>query len=182
VEFSLGDGCFFGLCSVGDGRTYGFGNASVERTYDPEDGRLARLRERFAHFGGSVAEFLAALERDDQIHCSPIEWLEEPAWFRGRVVLIGDASHAASPMLGQGGSLAMEDSLVLAECLRKEDSVDAALAAYVDRRRSRVEWVQQQSRAAGDAIGLPPAVRNNVLRERGADMLRSRFDLLRAEP
>jgi 2-polyprenyl-6-methoxyphenol hydroxylase-like FAD-dependent oxidoreductase len=33
------------------------------------------------------------------------------------VVLIGDAAHASSPLMGQGGCMAMEDAGVLAENL-----------------------------------------------------------------
>jgi FAD-dependent urate hydroxylase len=36
-------------------------------------------------------------------------------WQQGRVVLIGDAAHAAPPHMGEGGSMAMEDAVVLAE-------------------------------------------------------------------
>jgi 2-polyprenyl-6-methoxyphenol hydroxylase-like FAD-dependent oxidoreductase len=70
VHFSLGDSCFFGLCSVGDDVTYGFGNVTADRFHDPLEGRLRRLRGRFAHFGPTVADYLARLDRDDQIHCS----------------------------------------------------------------------------------------------------------------
>src|SRR5262245_47581203 len=41
-----------------------------------------------------------------------------PAWHRGPVCLVGDAAHATSPHAGQGASLAMEDAVVLARCLR----------------------------------------------------------------
>jgi hypothetical protein len=34
---------------------------------DPLDGRLRRLRERFAGFGGHARGFLAALENDEQV-------------------------------------------------------------------------------------------------------------------
>jgi 2-polyprenyl-6-methoxyphenol hydroxylase-like FAD-dependent oxidoreductase len=44
--------------------------------------------------------------------------VEQAAWYTGRVVPIGDAAHASSPMMGQGGCLAMEDAYVLAEVLR----------------------------------------------------------------
>jgi 2-polyprenyl-6-methoxyphenol hydroxylase-like FAD-dependent oxidoreductase len=54
LQFHLGDGCFFGLCPVGDGRTYGFGNITEPRTHEPIAGRLDRLRRRFAGFAGIV--------------------------------------------------------------------------------------------------------------------------------
>src|SRR5262249_30267394 len=67
LQFLLGDGCFFGLCPGGGGHTYGFGNVTCARVHDPVEGRLARLRNRFAHFGRIVQEYLGALECDEQI-------------------------------------------------------------------------------------------------------------------
>ena len=129
-----------------------------------------------------VHEYLAGLERDEQIHCGPVEWLEAEEWCSGRVVLIGDAAHASSPMMGQGGCMAMEDAVVLAELLGSLDSVDNAVDAYVKRRRQRVDWVQQQSRAVGKSLGMQPGIRNAALRERGGKMFRQRFGPLLAVP
>src|SRR5262249_14763044 len=160
VQFLLGEGCFFGLCPVGQGQTYGFGNMTTPQFHEAVQGRLARLRERFAAFGGMVQDYLAALTSDEAIHCSAIEWVEQEPWHVGRVVLIGDAAHASSPMMGQGGCLAMEDAYVLAEGLRTAPSVETALSTYVSRRRARVQWVQQASRAMADGLGMPWAIRN----------------------
>jgi 2-polyprenyl-6-methoxyphenol hydroxylase-like FAD-dependent oxidoreductase len=175
LRFALGDACFFGLSPVSEGRTYGFGYVMQPRLRDPVKGRLERLRARFAEFDGLVREYLGALERDEQVHCSAMEWVEVDEWYAGRVVLIGDAAHASSPLMGQGGCMAMEDAYVLAEELRSAASTESALAAYVARRRPRVKWVQQQSMATSDALRMPPAVRNPVLRERGDQMTQSRF-------
>jgi hypothetical protein len=110
LQFHLGDGCFFGLCPVDGGQTYGFANVTVAPFHEPVQGRLERLRQRFAGFGSVVQEYLAGLDSDEQIHCSSITWLEQAEWYAGRAVLIGDAAHASSPMMGQGGCLAMEDA------------------------------------------------------------------------
>jgi len=182
VQFWLGDGCFFGLCPVGGGWTYGFGNVTVPRLHDALQGRLHRLRRRFAGFDGLVREYLACLESDEQIHCGPIEWLELERWHVGRVVLIGDAAHASSPMMGQGGSMAMEDASVLAETLRSSARVETALDVFAARRQPRVEWVQRGSRAVGEMLCMPPDVRNAILRERGATLLHARFQPLTASP
>jgi 2-polyprenyl-6-methoxyphenol hydroxylase-like FAD-dependent oxidoreductase len=77
--------------------------------------------------------------------------------------------------MGEGGCMAMEDALVLADVLGKADNVKSALDAYVQRRRPRADWVQEQSRAAAQAWVLPPAVRNAALRERGDQMFRDRY-------
>jgi FAD-dependent urate hydroxylase len=182
VQFWLGDGCMLGLFPVGEGRTYCSCNLTGPRFHEPEDGRLARLRERFAGFGAPIHALLAAVHDDAQVHCGPIESLELDRWHDGRVVLIGDAAHASSPMMGQGGCMAIEDALVLAESLSTSDSVEAALDAYVTRRRPRVDWVQQQSRIVGQSVLLPPGVRDGVLRERGETMFKERYAPLLAPP
>ncbi len=182
LQFLLGDGCFFGLCPVGSDSTYGFGNVAGPRFRDPVQGRLTRLRERFSGFGDIVREYLAALESDSDVHCSAIEWLDQERWCSGRVVLIGDAAHASSPMMGQGGSLAVEDALVLAESLRASDSVDRALEDYVVRRSPRIRWVREQSRIAGESLRMPVSARNAVLRARGDDIMRQRFTPLVEPP
>lgn len=60
-------------------------------------------------------------------------------WHRDHTMIIGDAAHAASPATGQGASMALEDAVALAEAIRDEDRIDAALAAYEERRRGPVE-------------------------------------------
>lgn len=64
-----------------------------------------------------------------------------PTWWRGPMVIIGDAAHAASPSSGQGASLAMEDGVVLAQCLRDLSDAGRAFAAYEALRRPRVERI-----------------------------------------
>jgi len=146
------------------------GNASK-----PLAGRLERFRRRFAEFGAPVRAYLTALRGDYDLHFGPTEWVEVDEWYRGRVVLIGDAAHAGPPHMAEGGCMAMEDALVLAEVLRTTNSVESALDAYVLRRRPRADWVQRQSRAAAQAWAVPVAARNAVLRERGDQMFRDRY-------
>ena len=133
----MGDGCFFGLVPVGDGQTYGFAGMRSEEFDDPMSGRLSRFRRRFAGFGGPVPEYLDGLRRDEQVHCGPVERLELGRWHTGRVVLIGDAAHAAPPHMGEGGSMALEDAVVLAEILGNADTLETALEAFERRRRPR---------------------------------------------
>jgi 2-polyprenyl-6-methoxyphenol hydroxylase-like FAD-dependent oxidoreductase len=171
----MGDGCYFGQVPMGDGHTYGFGAVGSPRIADPVEGRLERFRARFADFGGPVPAYLAALECDEQIHVGPFEWMDLDRWYTGRVVLIGDAAHAGPPNMAEGGCMALEDALVLAEELRVADTVEMALASYEARRRPRADWVQEQSRIVAESWVLPAAARNAVLRERGDQLFRERY-------
>ncbi|HSS91913.1 MAG TPA: FAD-dependent monooxygenase [Streptosporangiaceae bacterium] len=182
VQFWLGEDRFFGLCPAGHDTTYGFGNLTCARLREPVAGRAHRLRERFAGFGTPVQEYLQAVGRDSDIHCSPVEWLPGTAWYRGRVVLIGDAAHAMSPMMGQGGCMAIEDALVLADELCHAPDIPAAIAAFAGRRRPRVEWVREQSQALTELVRLPARIRNRALRDRGTGAFHDRYRPLVAVP
>jgi 2-polyprenyl-6-methoxyphenol hydroxylase-like FAD-dependent oxidoreductase len=182
LQLQLGHGCVFGLVPMGAGRTYGFAYVVQPRFHDPLEGRLERLRNRFAIFSGCVQEYLASLEHDDQVICSAMEWMQSEKWHSGRVVLVGDAAHASSPMMGQGGCMAMEDACVLAEELRASATVESALASYVDRRKPRVKWVQQQSMALAEILTGPSGARNVALRERGREAMQARFGPLVPSP
>ena len=182
MRIFLGEGRFFGLVPMGGNRTYAFGYVYQPRLRDPLGGRLGRLRERFAGFAPIVQDYLASLDRDEQIHCAAMEWVDADEWCTGRVVLIGDAAHASSPLMGQGGCMAIEDAWVLAEELRSAITLESALSSYVSRRKARVKWVQQQSMATAEVLRLPPAIRNATLRERGDQMMRSRFGPLIPAP
>jgi 2-polyprenyl-6-methoxyphenol hydroxylase-like FAD-dependent oxidoreductase len=182
LQMYLGDRCVFGLVPMGAERTYSFAYVVQPRFHDPLVGRLERLRNRFATFGARVREYLASLERDDQVICSAMEWIELEKWHKGRVVLVGDAAHASSPLMGQGGCMAMEDACVLAAELRAAATVDSAIANYVRRRKSRVEWVQRQSMAIAESLTVPAAVRNTAVRERGSAAMHARFGPLVPAP
>ena len=169
-------------CRSGGGRTYGFNYVITQRFHDPLEGRLERLRHRLRNFGPRVQEYLDALERDDQVICSTMMWMEIKEWHAGRVVLVGDAAHASSPMMGQGGCMAMEDACVLAEELRSAATVEDALASYVRRRKPRVEWVQRQSMGLANLLTASSAARDAMLRERGAQLMQERFGPLVPPP
>ena len=69
-----------------------------------------------------------------------------PQWSEGRVTLLGDACHPTLPFLGQGGVMAIEDSYVIAACLKKHFTEPAsAMARYEDIRRERTSAVVRKS-------------------------------------
>ena len=63
-------------------------------------------------------------------------------WYRGRLVLAGDAAHSMSPQLGQGVNMALMDAMALRDALRAEQDIDAALARYQHQRKAHV-WLYQ---------------------------------------
>ena len=86
-----------------------------------------------------------------------------PIWHRGPMVIVGDAAHATSPSSGQGASMAIEDAVVLAKCLRDLPDVSRAFAAYEQLRRERVERVVAQGARSSSGKAAGPIAR--VLRD-----------------
>ncbi|WP_219507768.1 FAD-dependent monooxygenase [Nonomuraea ceibae] len=82
-----------------------------------------------------------------------------PRWHRDRMIVIGDAAHATAPSIGQGAAMAIEDTVVLAKCLRDSPGVTAAFTAYERLRRARVERVVAQGNSTGGWKGLGPIAR-----------------------
>jgi len=91
-----------------------------------------------------------------------------PTWHRGRLIIIGDAAHAASPSSGQGASMAIEDAAVLALALRDRAAtrgIEGAFAVYEDVRRTRVARIVAQGKRNGS--GKAPGPVGRVIRDAG---------------
>ena len=91
----------------------------------------------------------SALLRNDIIDRPPV-W----PWGRGRVTLLGDAVHPTTPNLGQGACMALEDAIVLADCLKRGGLSEAALREYEQARRRRTAMVTNQSWSLGKLFQL----------------------------
>jgi 2-polyprenyl-6-methoxyphenol hydroxylase-like FAD-dependent oxidoreductase len=121
-----------------------------EHAFDePAAGLVDRARRRFADFQGPAAAALTHLDADHLVHFGPAEEIVRDVWRAGRVVLIGDAAHACSPTLAQGGSLAVEDAVVLAGLVggaTAPGAIDRALDAFVARREPRARYVRERTR------------------------------------
>jgi 2-polyprenyl-6-methoxyphenol hydroxylase-like FAD-dependent oxidoreductase len=114
------------------------------------DGAAAVYRRRLAAFAGPVAEAREQIVDDDGIVLRPIENIIVTApWHRGRIVLVGDAAHGATPHCGQGAAQAIEDGIVLAEELAMDVPVIDALEAFTARRYERCRAIVEGSEMVG---------------------------------
>jgi 2-polyprenyl-6-methoxyphenol hydroxylase-like FAD-dependent oxidoreductase len=101
------------------------------------------FKERLKQYGDYVAEIASTLNDDSDIVYSPIEPLMLPwPWFRGRVVIGGDAAHTVAPHLTQGAAMAAEDAFVLArEVLADDVPLEVRLMRYSMKRYPRCAFV-----------------------------------------
>lgn len=149
----FGKRAFFGYTVAESGDTWWFANLPRKEGDVPDDWKPV-LVEAFKHDANFSAELI---ERSPVELALPIHDLPPiPTWHRGRVVLTGDAAHATSPSSGQGASLAIEDGIVLAKCLRDDRD---PFAQFEKLRRQRVERVVEYSRRISNSKAAGPIQR-----------------------
>lgn len=155
-----------------------------------DDARIAndwstvRNREWMMRRAQSFAPLLRdLLARPDEWRSWPLLALKKPPRFAsGRRALLGDAAHPILPFLAQGGVMALEDAVVLADELSQSpEDPAAAFLAYETARRARVRRVAGASRANGRIYhlgGALAAARNVALAHVPGERFMKRFDWL----
>lgn len=155
---TVGRGLRFGIAPLADGRVYWFAVRSQPAGAPVPDGPDAVL-EAFGAWHEPIGELIRATP-PDRIHGLPIEELAGPlgTFRRGRCVLLGDAAHAMTPNLGQGGNQALEDAATLVALLSGPGGpagpgdIDAALDRYDRLRRPRTRRIARQAGLLGRVL------------------------------
>jgi 2-polyprenyl-6-methoxyphenol hydroxylase-like FAD-dependent oxidoreductase len=123
-----------------------------------DDARLAPetmhlvLQEQLVDFDGEVMEFVRKHVDDPRrVDYRPMNaFLLLPPWYRGRVLVIGDAAHTTTPHLATGAGIAIEDAVVLAELIATERSAPDMLAKFMARRFDRCRLVVETAVKLGE--------------------------------
>lgn len=170
----FGRRAFFGYAVAPDREVWWFAN--LPRADEPARGEVEQIgadewrRTLVAAFrddAGPAVRILEATRTEDIMRASPVHLLKRlPAWHSDRMIVLGDAAHAPSPSSGQGASLAIEDAVVLARCLRDTSTHSAAFTKFVDLRRPRVEKIVKQAARINNSKAAGPVGRvflNNVM-------------------
>ncbi len=168
-----GPGTEFGSLRVSGTEIYWYGYIR-----NPEgavfDEELAAARERFSAWAPWIRDLVTATS-PDRLMRHDVYYLRRglPSYVAGRVLLVGDAAHAALPTSGQGAATALEDGVcagrMVAEPVRDGGDLAAALAAFDSARRPRCQRIVRTSVAiakfgADLGGGWRQGVRNTVIR------------------
>ncbi|WP_369201236.1 FAD-dependent monooxygenase [Streptomyces sp. PU-14G] len=183
-----GKRAFLGCTVAPDGEVWWFANTpggELDRGQPAtaEPGQDARWRDHvvglFADDASPAAEIVRA-SGEGTVATHAYDLASTPVWSRSSMVVIGDAAHAAAPNAAQGASMAIEDSVVLAKCLRDLPTVATAFARFESLRRERVEAVVARSARLNDRVVPRPAARQEgTPRQEGSGsdwLLRYRID------
>ena len=126
------------------------------------------LEALVAEFPETARQVIAAADAASIIRTDLFDLKPIPAWYEGRVVLLGDAAHATTPNLGQGGSQAIEDAWVLADALARFARPADAFGHYQQVRMPKAQRIVQTSYQIGRLSNLggrwATGLRNTLLR------------------
>ena len=168
-----GPGTEFGFLRVSERELYWFGYFRHPEGASFGD-ELAAARERFAGWSQQTRATVAATSAD-RLMRHDVYYLPGGlrTYVRGRVVMVGDAAHAALPTVGGGASTALEDGVCVGRLIAAPVDAGAdlggALAVFDQARRARCRKIgrlaEMVARFGADLGGgwRQPA-RNAVLR------------------
>ena len=112
----------------------------------PADRLAEFMRERLEGYDGRIPALRRQIVDSALVVYKPMEQMLLPApWYKGRIILIGDAVHATTPHLAQGAAMAIEDAVLLGELLGCDTSVQDVLRQFMERRFNRAKLVVDSS-------------------------------------
>lgn len=175
-------GLRFGLVAVGENRIYFFATQkSAEGGIDKTETLTQDLISGFAQFGNDVVEILKNADKRKIIRTDIYDLAPIKEWFRDRIVLLGDAAHATTPNLGQGGCQAVEDAYIIAKALAENKNHAEAFRIYQNTRFAKANYVVKTSWQLGQITNTPASLiklRNFVLRLTPPSLGRKTLDKL----
>lgn len=98
--------------------------------------------------GWEAPRIVRAIAKTDDLYFERVSQVKTPEWYKGRVVMTGDAAYCATPIAGKGTDLAITGAYILAGELAGNTDHEAAFKAYERFMRPYVEKAQD----------LPPGV------------------------
>lgn len=133
--------------------------------------KVADLKDVFQEYHFPIPQLLALTKERDMIWNDIIDIKPIKQFAFDRVVLIGDAAHATTPNMGQGACQAIEDSVVLTDCLATHQNPLDAFKQFEKKRIARTTKIVNTSWSIGKIAQL-----NNPL------LIKARNTMMRLVP
>lgn len=144
----VGEGKRASLMPIAGGQFYFFFDVPLEKGLDNHrENYQNNLRRYFSGWCEPVQKLINQMDASvtNRVEIHDIEPFM--TFYKGRVVLLGDAGHSTTPDLGQGGCQAMEDAVYLARSLQVNSlGIEDALARYQAKRAPRVKELVLKAR------------------------------------
>ena len=135
----VGEGKRVSLMSVANNRFYFFFDVPLELGLQNDKAQYqAKLKHYFSGWCPQVQNLIERMDvqKTNRVEIHDIEPFRD--FYKGRVVIVGDAAHSTTPDIGQGGCQAMEDAIYLARALQINTlGIQDSLKRYQNKRNER---------------------------------------------
>jgi 2-polyprenyl-6-methoxyphenol hydroxylase-like FAD-dependent oxidoreductase len=150
---TLGEGLRFWAAGLEGGRVYWYATVKEEHGVTS----LAQLSSLFCDAHAPIRDLIDGTAPSAVVRTKIQDRRPTPGWSRGRVTLVGDAAHPATPDIGQGACQALESGIVLAAHWKHARDVGEAFVGYEEQRFERCARMTLLARATaeGSAIEAP---------------------------
>lgn len=174
----VGEGKRASLMPVADGKFYFFLDVPLPAGLENNRDEYKKLlKQYFSDWCLPVQQLIERLDpqKTNRVEIHDIEPFTQ--FYKGRVVILGDAAHSTTPDIGQGGCQAMEDAIYLARSLQINTlGVEDALRRYQNKRNERANELVLRARKRCDVThmkdeGVTQAWYAELRREQGGHIM-----------
>lgn len=156
----------FGFTKITAHKVYWFAVAlSKENQEDTPNTSKEKLLTSYANFHPLVGKLIQATRTNNIMRNDISDLVPLKKWSHNRICLIGDAAHAATPNMGQGGAQAIEDAYYLARLLQKGFDADT-FDQFQGKRAKKVATILKQSWSTGKMAHWKygTSIRNSIMK------------------
>lgn len=139
----------FGMSRILKGKVYWFAVA-LDRANQKDDPNMVqeKLLGMYKDFHPLINQIIVATPKDKIMRNDITDLRPMKKWSDGNIGLIGDAGHATTPNMGQGGGQAIEDAYYLG-LLTNPSSEEHAFDLFYKKRKKKVQAIVNQSWTTG---------------------------------
>lgn len=152
----VGEGKRASLMPVAEHRFYFFFDVPLPVGLENQRSEYKTLLKQY--FSGWCPQVQRLIDSIDEQKTNRVEIHDiEPftQFYKGRVVILGDAAHSTTPDIGQGGCQAMEDAVYLARALQINTlGLEDALKRYQNKRNERANELLLRARKRCDVTHM----------------------------
>ena len=152
----VGEGKRASLMPVAEHRFYFFFDVPLSAGLENQRSEYKPLLKQY--FSGWCPQVQRLIDSIDEQKTNRVEIHDiEPftQFYKGRVVILGDAAHSTTPDIGQGGCQAMEDAVYLARALQINTlGLEDALKRYQNKRNERANELLLRARKRCDVTHM----------------------------
>jgi len=134
-----------GFSRLNDAQVYWFAvGLRAPNGQDQPEQVKADLQQHFATFDPLINQIIEQTPSEQIFRNDIYDLVPLSRWYQGNICLIGDAAHATTPNMGQGGAQAIEDAYYLAKIIQSE-APENAFETFQQSRYKKATSVVQRS-------------------------------------